>query len=188
MCGERSKRRPTELSKNATLAHFNHKDQIRVKTDASEKGIAGMLLQKQGDDWKLVTCCSRRLTDSESNYGITDLEGLAVVYTGTKLRPYLLGKSFQIIVDHCAVCVLSKRTPKSARLARWEIVLSEFNFEVVYTKGNQYCDVDCLSRAPVDDPTDPYLEGCVFMICPGDRSGWIGSYVDEESKAFFQKA
>lgn len=97
-----------------------------------------MLLQKQQDDWKLVTCCSRRLSTSEANYGITDLEGLAVVYTVTKLRPYLLGKKFQILVDHCALCVLNKRTPNSARLRRWAIVLSEYDFEIVYTKGNQH--------------------------------------------------
>jgi len=38
------------LAKNATLAHFNHKDPTMIKTDASHKGVAGMLLQKQNDE------------------------------------------------------------------------------------------------------------------------------------------
>lgn len=121
----------SELSKNAVLAHFNHKDPIMVKTDASGVGVAGMLLQKQDSDWKVVTCCSRSLSTSESNYGITDLEGLAVMYTITKLRHYLLGKHFKIMVDHCALCVLNKRNPNSARLRRWAIVLSEYDFDIV---------------------------------------------------------
>lgn len=59
-----------------------------VKTDASRSGVAGMLLQQKNDEWKIVACCSRRLNDSERNYGITDLEGLAIVYTLQKFRPY----------------------------------------------------------------------------------------------------
>ena len=64
---------------NATLAHFNHVDPLMLKTDACKEGIAGILLQQQQGDWKIITCCSRRLNTSERNYGITDLEGLALV-------------------------------------------------------------------------------------------------------------
>jgi len=178
----------SELGKNATLAHFNHRDPLLVKTDASRQGVAGMLLQKHEDEWRIITCCSRRLSDSEKNYGITDLEGLAVIYTVTKLRPYLLGKRFQILVDHCALCVLNKRVPNSARLCRWAIVLSEFEFEIVYTKGNLHCDIDCLSRAPVDDPVDPFLENKVYMITPFDTADWICSFNDDESKKMLEEA
>lgn len=177
-----------ELKKNATLTHYDHSKPTLIKTDASRSGVAGMLLQKHEDDWKLITCCSRRLSTSEANYGITDLEGLAVVYTVTKLRPYLLGKSFKILVDHCALCVLNKRVPASARLRRWAIVLSEYDFEIIYTKGNLHCDIDCLSRAPVDDHVDPYLESQVYLVAPYDLNDWITSYSDDESKQLFQKA
>ena len=178
-----------QLKKNATLAHFNHIDPLLVKTDASKKGVAGILLQRQNDEWKIITCCSRRLTSSETNYGITDLEGLAVVYTVTKLRPYLLGKKFQILVDHCALCVLNKRMPNSARLRRWAIVLSEYDFEIIYTKGELHQDIDCLSRAPVDDATDSLLERSVYTVTtPMDTADWISSYSDSQSRELFQKA
>lgn len=117
----------TELRKNACLAHFNHKDPLMLKTDASKLGVAGILLQQQQGDWKIITCCSRRLSTSESNYGITDLEGSAIMYCLQKLRNYLLEKHFEIIVDNCALCVLNKRMPNSARLRRWAIIISEFN-------------------------------------------------------------
>ena len=58
----------------------------------------------------------------EANYGVTDLEGLALIYNVQKLRNYLLGKPFDVIVDHCALCVLNKRMPTSARLRRWTIM------------------------------------------------------------------
>ena len=176
-----------ELGKNATLAHFNHHDPLLVKTDASRQGVAG-ILQKHDGDWRIITCCSRRLSDSEANYGITDLEGLAVIYTVTKPRTYILGKKFQILVDHCALCVLNKRNPNSARLRRWAIVLSEFDFEIVYTKGNLHCDIDCLSRAPVDDPIDPYLENKVYLVKPHDSADWICSFNEDESKKILEAA
>lgn len=171
-----------ELKQNATLAHFNHHDPIMLKTDASRTGVAGWLLQQQKGDWKLVTCCSRRLSDSEANYGITDLEGLALIYSVQKLRNYLLGKPFDVIVDHCALCVLNKRMPNSARLRRWAIILSEFNMNVKYTKGNLHKDVDCLSRAPVNDECDNYLDAKVYVVhVPNDLEQWKQSYDEEET-------
>ena len=177
-----------ELLKNATLAHFNHHDPLLVKTDASGKGVAGMLLQLQNEEWRIITCCSRRLSPSEENYGITDLEGLALIYTVTKLRPYLLGKHFKVLVDHCALCVLNKRMPTSARLRRWAIVLSEFDYEIIYTKGDLHKDIDCLSRAPVDDAIDPFLENKVYYVMPRSIEDWTANYRDVESLQYWRKA
>lgn len=177
------------LEENATLSHFNHKDPIMLKTDASKQGVAGILLQRQQGEWKMVTCCSRRLSECEENYRITDIEGLAVIYCVQKLRNYLLGKHFEIIVDHCALCVLNKRMPNSPRLKRWAIILAEFDFEIKYTKGGLHQDVDCLSRAPIDDGTDSFLDSKVYhIIIPNEPSEWINSYTSEESDCVIHDA
>lgn len=73
-------------------------------------------------------------------------------------------------------------------MKRWAIVLSEFDFKIVYTKGKQHCDVDCLSRAPVDDPTDPYLEEKVYLIQPFDKDDWTKSYTDPQLEDILLKA
>lgn len=170
-----------ELGKNACLAHFNHRDPLMLKTDASKLGVAGILLQQQKGDWKIITCCSRRLSTCESNYGITDLEGLALIYCLQKLRNFLLGKHFEIFVDHCALCVLNKRMPNSARLRRWAIIISEFDFEIKYTKGGLHKDVDCLSRSPIDDGTDPYLDNKVYaIVMPENILEWQSHYCEED--------
>lgn len=62
------------LSESATLASLNAVDPIMLKTDANRAGVAGLLLQRQQDVWRLVSRCSRRITPAEENYGITDLE------------------------------------------------------------------------------------------------------------------
>lgn len=177
------------LLENATLAHFNHADPLMLKTDACKDGIAGILLQQHNGDWKIVTCCSRRLNSSEQNYGITDLEGLALVYSVQKLRNYLLGKHFEILVDHCALCVLNKKTPQSSRLRRWQIILSEFTFTIKYTKGTLHRDADCLSRSAIDDGTDSFLDHKIYMVrLSNDTANWSNEYNDSESAEILGKA
>jgi len=112
--------------------------------------------------------------------------GLAVVYTLTKLRCYLLGKHFSVMTDHHALCVLSSKNPTSPRLRRWAVLLKEFDYDVVYTKGSLHEDIDCLSRAPVDDPDSYKLDDKVYALLPApiDADAWISLYVDDESKRF----
>jgi hypothetical protein len=161
-----------------------------LKTDASKIGVAGLMLQQQKGDWKLVTCCSRKLTKYEENYGITHLEGLAIIYSVKKLRNYLLGKPFDVIVDHCALCVLNKNTPLNDRLRRWAIVLSEFDLHIKYTKGGLHRDVDCLSRAPVNNEDDDFMEDKVYRVfVPDDEKSWVLDYEDnEEAQKLLDKA
>jgi transposase InsO family protein len=66
--------------------------------------------------------------------------------------------------------------------------MSEYDFEIVYTKGSLHQDIDCLSRAPVDDAIDPYLENRVYCLMPKSVENWISSYNDDESENFLEKA
>lgn len=178
-----------KLLANATLSHFDHKAPTRVKTDSSRKGVAGILQQDHGNGWKIITCCSRRLSASEMNYGITDLEGLAIVYTLGRLRPYLLGKKFDLLTDHCALCVLKTRISNSPRIRRWSIILSEFDFNIVYVKGGLHEDADCLSRIPMDGEEDELPNAKIYnLIEPLNNEIWINSYTDEDSIIIDQAA
>lgn len=100
---------------------------------------------------------------SEKNYGITELEGLAIIYCVNKLRNYLLGRHFIILTDHCALCALKLKMPNSPWLRRWALILSEYNFSIQYIKASLHNDVDCLSRAPVDCAEDKLLDGKVLV-------------------------
>lgn len=187
------------LTEDPVLAHFNQTDPVCVKTDASVVGVAGILLQRQRDEWRIKTCCSRNTTKEEKNYGITDLEGLAIVYTLTKFRNYLLGRPFTIITDHCALCALKLKNPSSARLHRWAIVISEYDFSIKYISGKKHSDVDCLSRCPVDEAYDRYVQDKVLltfetvspvgMVVPIDIQKWKGlSQTDPEAQPHYAKA
>jgi len=151
------------LNASVTLVHINATDPVVLITDASIVGIAGILLQLQEMYWRLITCVSRCLTKAEKNYSPIELEGLAIVYSLSKLRHSLLGRKFKIYTNHCALCVLNHKSTQNARVARCAIALSEYDFDILHVKGKCHEDVDCLSRAPVKSGEDEFLENSLSI-------------------------
>ena len=91
-----------------------------LETDASITGIGAILSQVQSDgQYHPVAFASRLLTAAERNYGITELEMLAVVWSITHFHSYLYGHQVTIYTDHSAVqAILNTPTP-SGKHARW---------------------------------------------------------------------
>ncbi|RWS28099.1 pol polyprotein-like protein [Leptotrombidium deliense] len=133
------------------LVHFNPSLPIEVRCDACTVGIGAILVQKHDEGFKVVEYASRSLTPNERNYPITEIECLSIVYALDKFRIFLIGRKFKVITDHCALCWLKSKLNLSPRLARWAIVISEYDFEVEYKSGKHNKDSDCLSRNPVDE-------------------------------------
>lgn len=152
------------LLQNGTLAHFDGASPVALKTDACKTGIAAFLLQQHELGRRIVCCCSRRLSQSECNYSVTELDAVAIVWSVSKLHHYLLGRKFRIVTDHCALCAVFKRTSTGASLNRWRLAPQEYDHDVIYTKGTMHSDVDCLSRAPLPDENDNWLEEQILAI------------------------
>lgn len=136
-----------ELLDSPGVAHYIPNLPLLLKTDASKVGVAGILLQQQNDDWRIIACVSRRLSNSEISYTITELEALAILFSLDKLRPYVYGQLVTVVVDHCALCQLMKGRKLNSRLTRWSLSLQEYNLNIIYKSGAKHVDVDCLSRA-----------------------------------------
>ena len=45
-----------------------------------------------------------------------------------------------------------------------------------------------VSRAPVDEPIDGFLDNKVYAILPADKEDWTDCYTDDESKELYEKA
>ena len=86
------------------LVRFDRELQTRVTTDASTVGVAAVLEQRHGDDWRPVAFWSRKLKDAETRYSATDLEWLAVVESVSRVwRHFLEDLPFCLRSDHCAL-------------------------------------------------------------------------------------
>ncbi|RWS22693.1 enzymatic polyprotein endonuclease reverse-like protein, partial [Leptotrombidium deliense] len=139
------------------LVHFDPSYEIEVRCDASGEGLGAILLQITNDGAKVIMYASRCLSKHEKNYSISELEALAIVFALQKFRIYLIGRKFKVYSDHCSLCWLTKKQNLSARLARWALVLQDYDFEVIYKSSKKHSDADCLSRnpvLPVEEPKD----------------------------------
>ena len=113
-----------ELKKRLTtppvLAYPCFQRDFVLETDASIDGIGAVLGQYQ-DDKNLhpVSYASRALSQSERNYGITELETLAVVWAVSHFRHFLYGKRVTVFTDHTAVRAVLETPNPTGKHARW---------------------------------------------------------------------
>lgn len=103
-----------------------------------------------------IAFISRALNKAELNYSAMEKEALAIVFSATKLRQYLLGVSFTLETDHRPLLTLfgeNKGIPSiaAARIQRWALVLSGFDYKIKYVKGSiNYADnLSRISQASV---------------------------------------
>jgi hypothetical protein len=149
-----------------------------LSTDASRAGLGAVLKQITDDGKiKIIYYLSRVVTNTELRYSTTELEALAIVWSITKLRSYLLGKDFKIETDHCPLCQFHKKRSRNGRLDRWAIeILSEYNItEIKYKKGKCHCDADLLSRYPLKNNSNYSND----ITTRKQREGYLFPHVDE---------
>ena len=77
-----------------------------------------------------------------------------MVYNITKFRHYLLGRKFTFHVDHSTLLYLVNKQALTGRLARWMLLLQEFDFQIYHRPGVQHAVADYLSRLESEEPAD----------------------------------
>ena len=141
------------------LAHFEPGLETALHVDASRnKGMGYALLQRHGQQWKLVDANSRWCSPTETRYAIVELELAAVEWAVRKNRLFLLGlPSFTVVVDHQAlVSILDRQTldaVENPKIQRLKERLAPYVFRTEWRKGKTHYIADALSRAPVNDPS-----------------------------------
>ena len=85
------------------LAYPDFNKPFIVCCDASGTQLGAALCQLVNGVERPIAYASRALTESERKWGITDLEGAAVVWALRMWRPYLISSKVVIITDHSLV-------------------------------------------------------------------------------------
>lgn len=114
------------------LSHPTATGKFEVHVDASGVGLGAVLMQANltTNEFHPISYLSRRLTSAETNYHSNELECLALVWALTKLRHYLYGQVFTVKTDNNVVRWLSQKKNIRGKLARWVLILQEFNFSI----------------------------------------------------------
>lgn len=118
-----------------------------LQTDASSYGLGAVLTQKFEDGEKVISYLSRSLTKQEMKLTVTEKECLAVIWSIEKLRHYLDHVHFKVITDHASLLWLHRLKDPQGRLARWQLRIQQFDFEMIHRKGKENIVPDFLSRA-----------------------------------------
>nr|GFA15988.1 reverse transcriptase domain-containing protein [Tanacetum cinerariifolium] len=125
--------------------------------DASDYAVGAILGQRVEKHFRPIHYARKTMNQAETNYTTTEKEMLAVVYAFEKFRSYLIMNKSIIYTDHSALKYLFAKKDAKARLLRWFLLLQEFDFKVIDTKGAENYAADHLSRLenPYENVFDP---------------------------------
>nr|GEU47425.1 reverse transcriptase domain-containing protein [Tanacetum cinerariifolium] len=134
--------------------------------DASDFAVGAVLGQRIEKHFRPIHYASKMMTEAESNYTTTEKEILEVVYAFEKFRSYLIMNKSIVYTDHSALKYLFAKKDAKARLLRWILLLQEFDFKVIVTKGAENYAADHLSRLenPYENIFDPKEINEFFLL------------------------
>nr|GEW48373.1 reverse transcriptase domain-containing protein [Tanacetum cinerariifolium] len=140
---------------------------------------------------------SKTMNDAESNYTTTEKEMLAVVYAFEKFQSYLIMNKSIVHTDHSVLKYLFSKKDANARLLWWVLLLQEFDFKVLDTKGAENLAADHMSRLenPYENVLDPKginetfpLETLSMVTFRGDSSvPWFTDFANYHAGNFIVK-
>nr|GEY69883.1 reverse transcriptase domain-containing protein [Tanacetum cinerariifolium] len=171
---------------------------FELMCNASDFAIGAVLGQRHEKHFKPIHYASKTMTDAESNYTTTEKEMLAVVYAFEKFWSYLIMNKSIVHTDHSALKYLFAKKVAKARLLRFVLLLQEFDFKVLDTKGAENLAADHLSRLenPYENVLDPKeinetfpLETLSMVTFRGDSSApWFADFANYHAGNFIVKA
>nr|GFC41767.1 hypothetical protein [Tanacetum cinerariifolium] len=100
----------------------------------------------QENHFRPIHYASKTMAEAESNYTTTKKEMLVVVYAFEKFWSYFIMNKSIVYTDHSTLKYLFAKKDSKARLLRWVLLLQEFKFKVIDTKGAENLAADHLSR------------------------------------------
>ena len=104
-------------------------------------------IDKEGKEHP-VAYASKTCNPAEKNYGSCEGECLAVVWATNHFREYLFGTPFTLVTGHEPLKWLMRTNETIGKLARWSLLLQEYDMTVVHKRGVLNTNADCLSRQP----------------------------------------
>ncbi|GJY29159.1 reverse transcriptase domain-containing protein [Tanacetum coccineum] len=186
-----------KLTKAPILIAPNWDQPFELMCDASDYAIGAVLGQRIEKPFRPIHYASKTMTEAESNYTTTEKEMLAVVYAFEKFRSYLIMNKSIVYTDHSALKYLFAKKDAKARLLRWVLLLQEFDFKVIDTKGAENYAADHLSRLenPYENVLDPKeinenfpLETLNMVTSRGNPSTpWFADYANYHAGNFIVK-
>ena len=139
----------SELIKRPILRPPDPNKEYLLYCDGSSTAISSVLMQydEQIQQNYVIAYGSRKLTKAEQKYPIIEIELMSIIYGLQKYRHLIYLKKVKVFTDHKPLVWANSLIKHSNRLARWMILLSEFEIETTYISGKNQI-ADGLTRTP----------------------------------------
>ncbi|GJS47262.1 reverse transcriptase domain-containing protein [Tanacetum coccineum] len=179
---------PWKLTEAPILIAPNWDQPFEIMCDASDYAIGAVLGQRIEKHFRPIHYASKTMTEAETNYTTTEKEMLAVVYAFEKFRSYLIMNKSVVYTDHSALKYLFNKKDAKARLLRWVLLLQEFDFKVIDTKGAENYAADHLSR--LENPyeiTETFpLETLSVLTSKDQSTPWFADFANYHAGKFIK--
>lgn len=158
------------ITSHPVMAYPDFKLPFILHTDASNKGLAAVLYQRQEGKLRVIAYASRTLSPAERNYHSNKLEFLALKWAVTdRFRGYLqYAVTFEVYTDNNPLTYILSTARLNATGQRWVSEMASFRFNIKYRPGKSNTDADVLSRVPLNaTEMEDFMEDCSTEIPDG---------------------
>ena len=161
------------LSSDQVLVHYDPSKPLILSVDAGPHGIGAVLSHRLEDgSEKPIKYASRTLSLAERHYAQIERR-FSHSFWIKRFNLYLYGRKFTLFTDHQPLArifgPISGIPPLgAARLQRWAVLLSGYDYDIVYKRSADNANADFLGRFPVQnrDEEDPDPDKhCVCYSC-----------------------
>lgn len=157
------------LLKNLPLYGYNPNYPTYLYVDASHQAAGASLFQKRPGEVKLalIECFSRKWHKNERNWPIFHKEYASAALALGHFRHLLLGKRFTLLTDSKPLTAYATMKPEG-RLAKFCLVLSQYDFDIRWIEGRKNVFADVMSRlCPTEEPPTDFecmAESILFPV------------------------
>ncbi|KAI5176569.1 hypothetical protein PAEPH01_2367 [Pancytospora epiphaga] len=143
-----------EIEKQTLLNYPDITQEFTLETDASDVGIGAVLTQGE----KIIGLYSCKLLPAETRYTTAEKEFLGIIKALKHFKSIIFNVHTKIKTDHANL--LFNTSVENNRVQRWKLLLEEFDYELIYQKGEANVAADGLSRFcfghfPKEEEGDP---------------------------------
>jgi hypothetical protein len=122
---------------------------FQIESDTSKYAYGAVITQTNSNGARHpVASLSKTFNPTERSYEIYDRELMGIMKSLQEWRHYIQGSPFTttVLSDHRNLTYFRKPQRSNDRQARWSLILSEYNINLVHTPGNKMIQSDALSR------------------------------------------